>query len=76
MAQHPRLTLNAAGKMARTAYDAEPLLPAYLAGRAFMGFITGLGYAAMPGDLLRALDRGHSALDALILRGISGIPKP
>ncbi|MBN9488707.1 MAG: hypothetical protein J0H44_15835 [Alphaproteobacteria bacterium] len=44
--------------------------------RFLMGLATGLGPAAMSGDLLRALDRGHSALDALILRGASGIPTP
>jgi len=39
-----------------------------------MGIATGLGPAAMGGDLLGALNKGHNALDSIILHGALGVP--
>jgi RHS repeat-associated protein len=61
-------------EVAITAYNNEPLLPYYFAGRLTMGILTGLGPAATLGDTLNGLEKGHNAIDAFVLKGIHGIP--
>ncbi len=48
----------------------------YLAGRMFMGTLTGLGPAAAMGSALRAVENGHNLLDSLLYQGVQGIPSP
>jgi hypothetical protein len=72
IAKHP-------GPAARAAYHVwkkEPLLPFYLAGRAGMGAITGLGPAAIAGGALRAVEDGHNLVDAIVYPGVLGRPLP
>lgn len=53
--------------------DANPLFRYYMVGRAAMGLLTGLGPAAMAGDALRAVEKGHNMIDAY-KSGIQGTP--
>jgi len=74
MAQYPQEGVRAAREAIILGYQAEPLIPYYFAGRSLMGIATGLGPAAMGGDLLGALNKGHNALDSIILHGALGVP--
>ena len=72
VARHP----DASARIARHAVstlDEDPLFRYYMAGRAAMGALTGLGPAAMAGDALRAIERGHNVIDAFKY-GIQGRP--
>jgi hypothetical protein len=53
--------------------DSDPLFRYYMFGRAGMGLLTGLGPAAMAGDALRAVEKGHNMIDAYKF-GIQGTP--
>jgi hypothetical protein len=63
VARHPEASVRIA-RQAISSLDEDPLFRYYMAGRAAMGFLTGLGPAAMAGDALRAIERGHTAIDA------------
>lgn len=71
-AERPGTTLRTAGR-ALSALDEDPLFRYDTAGRALMGIATGLGPAAS--DALRAIERGHNAIDAF-RQGIQGTPTP
>lgn len=72
VAKHP----GASARIARhgvSTLDEDPLFRYYMSGRAAMGALTGLGPAAMAGDALRAIERGHNAIDAYKY-GVQGRP--
>ena len=72
IAEHP----GAAARVSRDALsvlDSNPLFRYYMFGRAAMGLLTGLGPAAMAGDALRAVEKGHNMIDAYKY-GIQGTP--
>ncbi len=73
-AEHPGAALRTVGK-GLSILDSDPLFRYYMAGRALMGIATGLGPAAMAGDALRAVEKGHNAFDAF-MQGIQGTPEP
>jgi hypothetical protein len=52
----------------------NPRLWPYLGGRLAMGAFTRLGPAAMAGDALRAVEKGHNLADAFLYHGILGNP--
>ena len=52
----------------------NPKLWPYLGGRAAMGIFTRLGPAAVAGDALRAVEKGHNLADAFLYHGILGNP--
>jgi hypothetical protein len=52
----------------------NPRMWPYLGGRAAMGMLTHLGPAAMAGDALRAVEKGHNLADAFLYHGILGNP--
>jgi hypothetical protein len=73
IAEHPE----ASARMARRAVsklDEDPLFRYYMAGRAAMVALTGLGPAAMAGDALRAIESGHDVIDAF-KHGVQGKPR-
>jgi hypothetical protein len=72
IAEHP----GPAARVSRDALsvlDTNPLFRYYMFGRAAMGLLTGLGPAAMAGDALRAIEKGHNMIDTLKY-GIQGTP--
>jgi|GraSoiStandDraft_53_1057289.scaffolds.fasta_scaffold248760_1 hypothetical protein len=71
--KHPGPAVRAARDAVSVLAD-NPLLPYYGAGRALMGYFTGLGLPAMAGGALRAVEDGHNLLDAIIQNGIGGVP--
>jgi hypothetical protein len=52
----------------------NPRMWPYLGGRAAMGIFTRLGPAAVAGDALRAVEKGHNLADAFLYHGILGNP--
>ena len=52
----------------------NPRMWPYLGGRATMGILTRLGPAAVAGDALRAVEKGHNLADAFLYHGILGNP--
>ena len=71
VAEHP-----APARVSRDALsvlDTDPLFRYYMFGRTAHGALTGLGPAAMAGDALRAVEKGHNMIDAY-KRGIQGTP--
>lgn len=72
IAQHPEASARIA-RRAVSKLDEDPLFRYYLAGRAVMGGLTGLGPAAMAGDALRAIESGHDVIDAFKY-GVQGSP--
>jgi hypothetical protein len=52
----------------------NPRLWPSLGGRAIVGGLTGLGPAAMAGDALRAVEKGHNLADAFFYHGLQGMP--
>ena len=66
--------------VARAAQEAWPMLRdnprlwPYLGGRLVMGALTRLGPAAMAGDALRAVEKGHNLADAFFYHGMLGNP--
>jgi hypothetical protein len=69
---HPEASARLAGH-AVSKLDENPLFRYYMLGRAAMGILTGLGPAAMAGDALRAIERGHKGID-ILKYGVQGTP--
>lgn len=72
IANHPDASAHIA-RQAVSKLDEDPLFRYYMAGRGVMGWLTGLGPAAMAGTALRAIENGHNAIDAFRY-GIQGRP--
>lgn len=72
IARHPGTSARVAGR-ALSELDKNPLFWHYMAGRAAMGTLTGLGPAAMAGNTLRAIENGRDLIDALKV-GVQGWP--
>jgi hypothetical protein len=73
LVERPELAVRAAQEAWPILRDNPGLWP-YLAGRAVMGGLTYLGPAAMAGDALRAVEKGHNLADAFFYHGILGNP--
>lgn len=73
MARHPAATYDAS-RQALEILDANPLFRYYFAGRGLMGAATGLGYFALPGDALRAIENGHDWINSVARGGVGGMP--
>ena len=72
VAEHPGPAARVS-RDALSALDTDPLFRYYMLGRTAMGALTGLGPAAMAGDALRAVEKGHNMINAY-KRGIQGTP--
>lgn len=72
IAGHPEASARIA-RRAVSKLDEDPLFRYYMVGRAAMGALTGLGPAAMAGNVLRAIESGHDVIDAFKY-GVQGRP--
>jgi hypothetical protein len=73
LVERPDLAVRAAQEAWPILRDNPRLWP-YLGGRAAMGILTRLGPAAVAGDALRAVEKGHNLADAFLYHGILGNP--
>jgi hypothetical protein len=73
LVERPELAVRATQEALPILRDNPRLWP-YLAGRAVMGGLTYLGPAAMAGDALRAVEKGHNLADAFFYHGLLGNP--